>query len=75
MDEFKDFNSFIKYALKGKILEKELNIKGFNVENFEEYDKEDGIKMKDRIIELGFVLDEKDLKQWDDFFKEIDEEE
>jgi hypothetical protein len=75
LDEFKDFNSFIKYALKGKILEKELNIKGFNVENFEEYDKEDGIKMRDRIIELGFVLDEKDLKQWDDFLKEIDEEE
>ncbi len=75
LNEFKDFNSFIKYTLKGRILEKELNIKGFNVENFEEYNKEDGIKMKERIVELGFKLDKQDLEQWDDFFKEIDEEE
>jgi len=75
LDKFKDFKSLIKYVLKGSILEKELNIKGFDVENFEEYNKEDGLKMKNRIKELGFELDEKDLKQWDDFFKEIDEEE
>ena len=73
--KFKDFKSLIKYVLKGSILEKELNIKGFDVENFEEYNKEDGLKMKNRIKELGFELDEKDLKQWDDFFKEIDEAE
>lgn len=73
--KFKDFKSLIKYVLKGSILEKELNIKGFDVENFEEYNKEDGLKMKNRIKELGFELDEKDLKQWDNFFKEIDEEE
>jgi hypothetical protein len=46
----------------------------FTIERFEECDHEETERMRQRVLELGFVLTDEENKEWDEFIKEQREE-